>query len=235
MKHELIKTDNYLLVVDDSEIIVGDWVMLIDKSGIAKVTEFRKGHIKAISLEKVELAVGYYQLKEYKKIIAHLPLNNSPILQGVDLLPPLEQEDDVEKLAKSAFTHPDFGKYKIGSIAYYNGYKEGYNKAKEKYKYTEEDMRKAFIEGTNHGAAYQSCIENEDWETIKEMDENDDDTIKEIIQYLSQPKMPVGFECETEWINSYGSPTVQYDAQELNPKTTTNSQGQTVWVGKYIY
>ena len=43
------------------------------------------------------------------------------------------------------------------------GFIKGYNKAKEKYRFTEEDMIKAFIEGTNYGSAYQSCIENEDW------------------------------------------------------------------------
>jgi hypothetical protein len=37
----------------------------------------------------------------------------------------------VEKMAQSAFTHPDFGEYKVGSIAYYNGYKDGFNAHKE--------------------------------------------------------------------------------------------------------
>jgi len=47
--------------------------------------------------------------------------------------------------------------------------------------------------------------------------------------------MPTHFEFEMGWCNSYGSPTLQYDAQELKNKTTTNLQGQQVACGKYIY
>ena len=69
MKKELIKIDNYLLVVDDSEIKEGDY-----------------GFITS--------AVMSYDamLKEWNqplgsKIIAHLPLGDSTIIEGVPLLP----------------------------------------------------------------------------------------------------------------------------------------------------
>ena len=68
MKHKIIKTIDYLLVVDDSEIKEGDWAYWnndIQKSD-------------GISFKSVD-----------KKIIAHLPLNNSPVLEEVDLLPDL--------------------------------------------------------------------------------------------------------------------------------------------------
>ena len=68
MKHNIIKTENYLLVVDDSEIKVGDWFYLNDANIIAEY----------ISVKPVN---------EAKKITAHLPLNNSPVLEGVPLLP----------------------------------------------------------------------------------------------------------------------------------------------------
>ncbi len=57
MKHNIIATKDYLLVVSESEIGGEN---------------------------------DYFYLG--KKIIAHLPLNNSPILDGVDLLPPLEDD-----------------------------------------------------------------------------------------------------------------------------------------------
>ena len=132
MTHKLITTENYLLVVDDSEIKVGDWLY------------------------------GYS-----KKIIAHLPLNNSPILEGVDLLPPLE--DEVEKLAKEyANGTSDIDVPYTNGLFY--GFLEGYNKAKAKYKYTEEDVIKRVEKSRETGL-----------------------TAEYLMLSLQQPKMPVGF------------------------------------------
>ena len=121
MKHNIIKTENYLLVVDDSEIKYDDH--FIDEYKMLYM-------LKNESTEKH---------KSVKKVISHLPLNNSPVLERVPLLPPLEDE-----------------------------------------------------------------------------------------QSLQQPKMPVAFECE--W-NTKQMPEFHQD----EPKTTSNTQGQTVLVGKYIY
>ena len=79
MKYEIIRTNNYLLVVDGSEVTPLNWCL--DTT--------------------TNLVFQYYTKREVKttdkKIIAHLPLNGSSILEGVDLLPPLE--DEVEKSA----------------------------------------------------------------------------------------------------------------------------------------
>ena len=140
--------------------------------------------------------------------IAHLPLNYSPILEGVALLPPLEQEDDVEKLAE------EYGENignKNGTAAF--DYKRGYNKAKEKYKWTNEDVIGIVEKSRETGL-----------------------TAEYLLLYLSQPKMPVGFECEMVTMNKGYTDEKDYPYQqcEIN-KTTTNSQGQTQWVGKYIF
>jgi hypothetical protein len=73
MKHELIKTENYLLVVDDSEIAEHDWYYDSKTIYVPVKQSFENSH----------------EIFDGKKIIAHLPLNNSPILEGVDLLPEL--------------------------------------------------------------------------------------------------------------------------------------------------
>ena len=75
---KLIKTDDYLLVVDDSEIKEGDYRVNI-----------QRGYIQLVD-DNPE----YYNKRNdvFKKVIAHLPLNNSPILRDVDLLPQLEKE-----------------------------------------------------------------------------------------------------------------------------------------------
>jgi hypothetical protein len=193
MKHKLIKTENYLLVVDESEIKEGDYVL----TNLMEIVVFNKPSTPSL----------------YKKIIAHLPINkiiahlpiNAPILEGVPLLPPLE--DYVEQLAKKyGISIGD----KAGTSAF--DFMRGYDKAKKKYKYTEDDLRKAI----------RMC--------------KGEFTIDEIIQSLQQPKYPVAFECEIE-VCVFGNHT-HYDPKiedYVKPKTTTNSQGQTQLVGTYIY
>jgi|688.fasta_scaffold73243_1 hypothetical protein len=79
MTHELIKTENYLLVVDESEIKKSNWCIMFDSFGniFSNPQQYTNPETQHLN-------------KGLKKIIAHLPLNNSPILEGVDLLPPLE-------------------------------------------------------------------------------------------------------------------------------------------------
>jgi hypothetical protein len=181
----IIKTDNYLLIVSDEEM--NDcWTFNLFRNQ----PYFLKGY--------------YGKQPNAKKIIGHLPLNNSPILEGVDLLPSLE--DEVDELADELTSHLTFPEERRVGIVL------GYNKAKEKYKYTEEDIDKAY------------------WAGMKFVGE-DKGSYKEFIQSLQQPKYPIGFECEmvTRVFDVY--------PQTINhiPKTTTNSQGQTVLEGKYIY
>ena len=202
MKQNIIKTDNYLLIISDEEIKENDFFYDLDTNYLKIKQSWENSHLDFNS----------------KKIIAHLPLNNSPILEGVDLLPPLE--DEVEKLSAD-YTEEWCGKRKV-DVYIHDAFKGGYNKAKEKYKYTEEDMRKV-------------CIMYAQWVTggtpSLRIAQNPDERFEQIIQSLQQPKYPIGFECEmvTRVFDVY--------PQTINhiPKTTTNSQGQTQLVGRYIY
>jgi len=194
----IIKTDNYLLVVSDEEIKEGDCV--IDNVGRIWI-KMEDCFVKAAK----DNAYG----KSYK-IIAHLPLNNSPILEGVDLLPPLE--DEVDKLADELTSHLAFPEERRYGIYI------GYNKAKEKYKYTEDDMIIAIQQ------AFLSGVERlEDFGKVESM----------LMENIQQPKYPIGFECEL-----HETQVRDINTHELikgRKKTTTNSQGQTVLEGKYIY
>ena len=200
MTHKLIKTDNYLLVVDDSEIKVGDNCLCDipagDYFGVVAYNGAFAEHLKAIWL----------------KIISHLPLNSSPILEGVDLLPPIE--DDVEE-AERVFTEvldsetkQVYNKMLLDATEH--GFIIGYNKAREKYKYTEEDIRKAIT----------MARDLEDWQDLVWEYEYDD-----IIQSLHQ--YPTEFECEMEWVRDK-----PYDEVYKVAKTITTAQG-VQWVGKY--
>jgi hypothetical protein len=166
MKHKIISTENYLLIVDDSQITEGDWHIKINKNKVGNYP-----------LDSVNPNKG-----RYKKIIAHLPLNGASILDGVDLLPPLE--DDVELLIPfPSHKLRDGSEIKTWMNGWEEGHKEGYNKAKEQFRYTEEDLRKAIKMAR------------------KDFDEEgyliDRLTEDEIIQSL-QPKMPIGFNLEAK-------------------------------------
>jgi len=207
MTHKLIKTDNYLLVVDDSGIEVGDYYW--NKEYPSQV--YKRHH--------------YNTSSDYKKIIAHLPLNGSPILEGVDLLPPYHQQDGLD----DAVIRFKESWIKLGVTDFeLSAFSEGYNKAREKYKYTEKDMVMAI-------------------DMARDVDVKDGLTdykysIKDILEYHSD--YPIDFECSTEWVNSkgkksedftdvalYDESTKQFDAI-LIPKTITTAQG-VQWVGKY--
>jgi hypothetical protein len=202
MTHELIKTENYLLVVDDSEIKEGDCgyngnMWKVTHIGKESNESFGLMYAKEYGLDKLGYGKTILTLpKNLKKAIAHLPLNNSPILEGVPLLPPLEDDESI-------CPYPE---EKQNAVDWHNGY----NKAREKYKYTEEDIDKAY------------------WAGMKFVGE-DKGSYKEFIQSLQQPKYPVEFESEDE-VYMYS-----INGDTMKPKTTTNSQGQTVLVGTYKY
>ena len=161
MKYNIIKTDNYLTVVDkDLEINIGD--LYIDDYKLLR---------KSITSDK-----DYWNSrKDYKKVIAYLPINNSPILEGVSLLPPLQQEDDVDKLAEQDAIEIFENNFSLASLSYQSQFKIGYYKAKEKYKWTDEDVIKIVEKSRETGL-----------------------TAEYLMLSLFQPKYPIAFECKME-------------------------------------
>jgi len=210
---EIIKTDNYLLIVSDEEIKDGDFFTPL--SGIG---------FKLLSIIKAECendGTKGWNDDHCKKIIAHLPLNNAPILEGVALLP--ELEDDVEKLAE------DY-KNKKGSVPttkledeiFKLGFKDGYAAATKVY--SEKDLRKAFNFGANEGYNYK------DLESIgEEPEELSEEDWNNFVKTFKQPKTPKWFIAEME----------QYDLDnkrwKITLKTITNSQSKEVLVGTYKF
>ncbi len=195
------------MVLDDSEIKIGDH--FYDNDG--EMCKYDKLYV-----------VDPNNFNDNQKIIAHLPLNGSPILEGVPLLPPIEE--DVEKLGmvrlyeKYPYHPPAFTGYCIDM------FKEGHKKAREKYRYTEEDMRKAIEMAYMFGQVGHFIGEGEK-------------CTQEIIQSLHQ--YPTEFECEME--DYCGSPLTtdrcpkcidSCDRAYQRPKTITTAQG-VQWVGKY--
>lgn len=204
MKNEIIYTDDYALIVSDEHI---------------KDVRPHKGKYHLEDGLTINKFPDYLtDLGACKLIIAHRPLTDTPILEGVPLLPEFSKEDDVAELAFK--TYP-FGNSERNALI------TGYNKAKETYKYTEEDLRKAIDMATTR--------RHEDTVLFFRSDE--------IIQSLQQPKRPKYFECEMEpkykHIGAvkgiYGSGFRKQNLMYGLPKTITNPQGQKELVGSYTY
>jgi hypothetical protein len=163
--------------------------------------------------------------KDCKRIIAHFPLNGAPVLDGVDLLPEIEHEcrycgvmttqpdcecykvpaeDDVIKLADDLgfydSTEDNKGNYATKAFV------AGYNKARDRFKYTEEDMMRAIAFGVS----------------VRDQGLHLDQFIYD--KFIQKKKLPVAFEAE---LNPWSI------LEE--PITQVNSKGVHVWVGNYIY
>ncbi len=179
MKYNIFKTENYLIIVDDLEIKEGEYYLSKISNDVFRRS--KGGHW-----------IENYDKKTYQKVIAHLPLNNSPILEGVNLLPPLENE--VDKLAEQEFPYlyqPMKGL--DTTLLLREGFIEGYNKAKEKYKWTDEDVIKIVEKSRETGL-----------------------TAEYFLLSLSQPKYPISFEQGNEVDNkTYTSITRRNDGFTL--------------------
>lgn len=183
MKLQLIHTENYLIAVDDSKIEGGNKSLLI-------LEGFQDGEPIILShWQGVE--DGYLG----KKITHHLPLNNAPVLEGVELLPPLE--DEAEKFAESEYptTIDSFNdKGWDESVSLRIACEIGYNKAKEVYGYTEEDM-----------VEFHKWLLKEQWFYHPKHNEfnNPFGEIKSTKELLNlwkeqKPKLPTSFDTETK-------------------------------------
>ena len=198
MKHEIIYTEDYELIVSDEEIKEEVW--------------FYSPYIN-----QVQINCNPYGCK---KVIAHRPLTDAPILQGVPLLPEFGESDNIEKLAYNWFVTAD-KKNTIFDLGWVNIFTAGYKKAKETYKYTEEDLRNAFNAGLMNRYSRVG-------EAVAE---------KEFIQSLQQPKRPKYFEtvCDCQECGANKTNLSLDMGCENKMATTTNSQGQTELVGSYIF
>ena len=211
MRHEITKTENYLLILDNGSK-EGDYIF--HNNTIGKLVY---NHYDGGDCYDVEIGTGVsYEIHEplniVKKIIAHLPLNNSSVLEGVDLLPSLEEDVVVS----------------IEGVKDLSSFVRGYDKATNKYDVI---ITKLFnhlydkMESISQEQIDKDSFQLGRYRTYKQ--------VFEFIQSLSKPKIPIGFECE------YQSPEDRYYEDGVgythNVKRINNSQGQTQWVGKYIY
>jgi hypothetical protein len=178
MTHKIIQTDNYLLVVDDSKITEGDWFISIPRGTIHKCTAVFENNLIDKSWEgrdAVEITKS-----DCKKIIANLPLNNAPTLEGIDLLPSIEPigfdeyqytEEDLRKAIRMGIQkHP-----------------YAFDGKEPKYKYSEDEIIQSLQQ-----PKYPIGVECE-IEYIGFQDEGD----------LEVPKSFINSQGLTQWVGEY--------------------------------
>lgn len=204
MKHTLIKTEDYLLVVSDEPITLDTkW--------------YYDTHLKDV---RSTGGAQYGENSITKKVLAHLPLNDAGHLAGLDVLPEIDYDLHINDAIGYAGSegHPDPHAFSEKQIGLLHGYVEGFEKARETYKYTEEDML-AFAD---------TCL--------NELDSSV--TVLELLEKFKQPKLPVAFECYVDNILSHNADAGADALVNPNfgePKTFTNSEGRTEWFGKYLF
>ena len=220
MKYEIIYTEDCALIVSDEEIKPGDFNVPSDcnkSSDISRTSE-------------EDLSIVNDKFNGYKKIIGHRPFTDAAILEGVPLLHEFTQEDDVEDLAlayssSKGYVNPEG--YSDKQVGLLHGFIDGYNKAKETYKYTEEDLINAMYKGNQLSKKFGSryMIDLKD--------------ISDYIQSLQQSKRPKYFECETIYRVKSGTIQEHKDGfagfEYHEPKSVTNSQNQKELVGTYQF
>jgi hypothetical protein len=144
-----------------------------------------------------------------------------PELAGYKL-PPIErrQEDDVEAMAKEEFNNIDNPiRSGIDNHSYKTGFAEGYTKAREKFEFTEEEVRhiilKSFLLGVDRG------------NYSKEIEDN-------LLQYLRTTRTPIAIEVDMVESPAYNairmidnSGCFVYCIPSKNPDGTVK--------GRYIY
>ena len=223
--YKIIQTQDYLLVVDEnSKPEKGVHFYWHDPDGETHLIAF------CIGVETSELR-QYWQAKsnnEYGygdwsedygvKILAHLPLNNSPVLEGVDLLPKLVKEN-YQEIANSILKDMPEGIVKSSAL---RGIVAGL-----KYK----AATKTYSEGNLQGLI-QVLLEAHTIGTTVFMKRKAD----EYIQSLNKPKLPVGFEAEyNKSPLEEMMPEMEGRLQFSQVKTIPNEQGIPVWQGTYVY
>lgn len=185
MTYDIIKTDKYLLILGDTFIWEGNEPYFVAEKLV-------DGRYDVFQIDNV----NDWDTSNQFKILAHLPLS-ADNLKNIPLLPPL---DNIKELISEDCNKNIVSVFMIG-----------YNRAKDKYKYTEEDLRKIFSRGWELRERYNGSDRNGYEENYpsnwKDMDyeERQDWFYEQELKSLT--KYPIGFEFKMEtkskWVGNY--------------------------------
>jgi hypothetical protein len=211
MRIEIVHIEGYLLILSDEQISRGNFYLAKSLNTVEQYTQ--------------DELLSPNELKENGdlKIDWHLPLDGKPALDGVPLLP--YYQNDSHAAASDLADKKAEVNNTIDLYAYKNGAMDGYDKAREKYLFTEADMRRAIILA-------------QDWKAIVKTRDNQyidfKHTHAEIINSLKKPEYPKYFDFV---MHEVPCPDGIEDCEVYHGeiKTTVNALGWTVAVGSYNF
>jgi hypothetical protein len=228
MNLKLITTHkDYILLVDTEAPIEGMKTLVWNEvAGWMSGNDFRC----TVSLSKENPLLNDINVFEgIHAIIAHLPLNNAPVLEGVPVLPELpKQEEDFDLDAELTKLNTPFR----------------YDSANKRYNYTEGDIKELLRKATSQNRRYTEEDMKKSFEA-GQLDKSNNwygGDINQYLQSLSPVTLPVGFEPEYDEEHPYQLPNTVHNDESIsinglgyNFKTIKNDKGQDVLVGRYIY
>lgn len=169
---EIIELEDQILLVDEKgKLSDGDWFYNNFDDNQSKIQQ-----------KKGSWATCY---NEFKIISSTKPLEGLPLLVI---------EDDVEKLAEHSSEVQEATYTSQHKTTYKHGFIDGFNKAKETYKFTEEDLRNAIQHGGSIGYNYASQETYLDSQEMRELEEEQDEDVENYIQSLTKKELWVEVE-----------------------------------------
>jgi hypothetical protein len=234
MIYNLTKTEDFLFVLDNSEIKEGVWYFL---------PRTQSPHFCGSKESEEELNLE----RDFgvRKILAHIPINRpKQTLYGLPTLPTLptlleKHEDSIDDMAREFYwkRNPDKDFAENSRPDMVIGFVGGYNKAREKFKFTEEEYNIlfSFVEKLYHEGydPYDSAHHIQLQRYVNDAKQIINISLKRDL------KLPIAFECETERksVMNLGLDVFNPNRRVFlnEPKTIINSEGKQEWVGKYIY
>jgi hypothetical protein len=233
---KLLKTDMYLLLIDEeAEIIVGDYFLnpnfTLRECENLNITKYGNIQDKHEHSWRLSMCKG--------KVIGYYPLTKEAKELDLPLLPSFG-EVDINRLAESFYREfpnnpkdkPDWTYNRDIHVhkkrkAFIDGYKAAQSK-----QFSLEDMKRAFEQGHKVGVYLADYKHEEKWE--------------EFIQSLSTQRLPKSFNPEYEYLNCSECDGAGWmvSCEKCNGegnkklstlKTITNSEGKEVLCGTYKY
>lgn len=198
MRLDLVKNEDYLLALSEDEPTkLGEYCYGEDINKEWKVTLHQAG--------SNDIAVTGFS----KKVIGYLPLlKTTKELKNVALLPNFDTDivEENFKGLRDCIEDQDIAEFYISLV----------RTLLETYKYTDEDIKNAFISGSNID--------------IKTCSDGIKNNLGGFIKTIREAKYPIVFECD-----EYGIGNDENNRPVIEPRVITNNHGKTELVGYYRY